>query len=74
MPPDTRRKRLDDLMTRERAVAERVERLSHSEELMNAADADALSDDSGAVKAAEEGVEWEVLTGPPTPKTAAEEA
>ena len=39
-----------------------------NEELMNADEQATLSDDSPAVRASEEGVEWEVLTGPPPPK------
>ena len=73
LPPDARRARLDELATRDRALADRIERLTRSEELMNVADPEGLSDDSNAVRATEEGVEWEVLTGPPPPKSATEE-
>jgi HEAT repeat protein len=65
MPPDVRRRRMDEISARDRMLGERVERMMRSEELMSAENADALSDDSAAVRATEEGVEWEVLTGPP---------
>lgn len=68
LPPDVRRARLDELAARDRAIAERVERLEHSDELMNAPDIDALADDSAPVRASEDGVEWEILTGPPPAK------
>jgi len=38
-------------------------------ELMAVDDVSALDDDSAAVRASEEGVEWEVLTGPPSPRS-----
>jgi len=41
---------------------------------MDIEDVDSLTDDSPAVRAAEEGVEWEVLTGPPPPKEQSGEA
>jgi HEAT repeat protein len=65
LPPDARRARLDEIAARDRAVAERADRLGRSDELMNAPDIDALSDDSAPVRATEDGVEWEILTGPP---------
>ena len=68
MPPHVRRRRLEEIALRDRVLTERIERLTRSEELMSAEDIDALSDDSPAVRASEEGVEWEVLTGPPPPK------
>jgi len=74
LPPDSRRARLDEFASHDRSLADRIDRLTRSEELMGAADVDALSDDSSAVRATEEGVEWEVLTGPPRDKTDPEDA
>jgi HEAT repeat protein len=73
LPPDARRSRLDEIGARDRPLADRIDRLTRSEDLMNAADVDALSDDSTAVRSTEEGVEWEVLTGPPPAHPATEE-
>jgi HEAT repeat protein len=67
LPPDQRRSRLDEIGVRDRPLADRIERLMRSEDLMNVSDPDGLSDDSPSVQAAEDGVEWEVLTGPPNP-------
>jgi HEAT repeat protein len=64
LPPDVRRRRLDELAERDRALLERIDRMMRSDELM-AHDGAALSDDHTLVKASEEGVEWELLTGPP---------
>jgi len=64
LPPDVRRRRLDELAERDRALLERVDRMMRSDELM-AHDGASLSDDHALVKASEEGVEWELLTGPP---------
>lgn len=72
-PPDVRRRRGEELAARDRAIADRIDRLTRNEELMNVPDPDALSDDSTAVRATEEGVEWEVLTGPPPPSPRTEE-
>jgi hypothetical protein len=49
-------------------LGERIERMMRNEELMSADHPDSLSDDNPVVRATEEGVEWEVLTGPPPPK------
>ncbi len=65
LPPDLRRRRLDELAARDRPLFERVERLMRSDELMSTETADTLSDDHALVRASEEGVEWELLTGPP---------
>lgn len=73
LPPDARRARIRDMIARDRQLADRIERLMRSEELMNATDIESLTDDSTAVRATEEGVEWEVLTGPPPPQAKAEE-
>jgi len=71
LPPDLRRRRMDEVSRRDRALGERLERLMRNEELMGIEAADALSDDSPMVRSSEEGLEWEVLTGPPPPKTRA---
>ena len=73
LPPDARRSRIDEIAARDRALSDRIDRLMHSEDLMNASNVDALSDDSQTVRATEEGVEWEVLTGPPSTAAAQEE-
>lgn len=67
MPPDLRRRRMDEISLRDRTLGERIERMMRSEELMSAEGVDALTDESAAVRASEEGVEWEILTGPPPP-------
>jgi HEAT repeat protein len=68
LPAETRRKRTEELARIDRAAAERIERLMRKEELMSLEDGDSLSDESPAVRATEEGVEWEILTGPPPRK------
>ena len=68
MAPDARSARLDEIQARDPALGERLRRFLRSDELMSVEDASALSDDSAAVRANEDGVEWEVLTGPPPPK------
>jgi hypothetical protein len=52
-------------MARDRELGGRIERMMRNDELMSAEGGDALSDDSAVVRASEEGLEWEVLTGPP---------
>jgi HEAT repeat protein len=59
---ETRRRRLAELRKRDRPLCERVEGLMEHDELM--AFEEDLSDESPMVRAAEEGLEWEVLTGP----------
>lgn len=68
MPPDAREQRLTEIGAAHRPLRERIERLMRQEDLMASADPDALSDDSAEVRASEEGVEWEILTGPPPPR------
>jgi hypothetical protein len=68
MPPDARRRRMDEIAERDRVLSDRVDRMMRNEELMSDDESDQLSDDNPAVRASEEGVEWEVLTGPPPPK------
>lgn len=55
----------------DRPLGERLERMLRNDELMTNDDPDALRDDSELVRASEEGVEWEMLTGPPVPRVAA---
>ncbi len=62
-PPDLRSRRLDDLGVRDRALIERIERMMRNEELMSASDVSTISDEDDRVRATEEGVEWELLTG-----------
>ena len=68
LDPEHRRCPLADLHAIDREVAERVEMLMKKEELMSVADPDGLHDDSPVVRASEEGVSWELLTGPPAPR------
>lgn len=67
LPPDSRRRRFDEIAAADRHLGERLTRMMRNEELMAAEGGDALSDDSAVVKASEEGFEWEVLTSPPAP-------
>jgi len=67
MPPDVRRRHMDEITSRDAVLGERLSRLMRSEDLMTAEDVTTLDDDSAAVRASEEGVEWEVLTGPSPP-------
>ena len=67
LPAETRAGHLDAMRLRDRVVAEQLERLMKNDELMGLEHADDVSDDDPAVRAAEEGVEWELLTGPPPP-------
>ncbi|HYM81043.1 MAG TPA: HEAT repeat domain-containing protein [Candidatus Limnocylindria bacterium] len=66
LPLDVRRRRFDELSGRDRHLGERVDRMLRNDELMSAEGAEVLSDDSAVVRASEEGLEWEVLTGPPS--------
>lgn len=66
--PETRRRRLGDLSGRDATLAERLDRTMGNEELMGLEDPDAIADDDPVVTASLEGVEWEILTGPPPPK------
>jgi HEAT repeat protein len=65
LPPDLRRRRFDEIATRDRHLGERVESMMRNDELMAAEGGETLSDESAVVRASEEGLEWEVLTGPP---------
>jgi HEAT repeat protein len=68
LPPEVRRARLAELVDRDRALGERLGRLLANEELMQAEFPEPPADDSPLVRQVEEGVEWEVLTGPPPPR------
>jgi len=63
LSPEMRRRRTDEIRHRDRHLMERVERLMGHDELMTIDD-ESLNDDSPVVRATEEGLEWEVLTGP----------
>lgn len=65
LPPDVRRRRFGEIAGRDRHLADRVERMLHNDELMSAEGGESLSDESPVVRASEDGLEWEVLTGPP---------
>jgi HEAT repeat protein len=72
LAPALRKTRLELITRKDRTLGERIERLSRSEEIVSSDESD-LSDDSPLVRSAEDGVEWEVLTGPATPKKEIEE-
>lgn len=72
LPPDLRRRRFDEIAAQDRQLGERVSRMMVNDELMSAEGGDALSDESALVRASEDGLEWEVLTGPPAPRAAPE--
>lgn len=67
LAPSVRKARFELISRRDRALGERIDRLSRSEEIVSSEETD-LGDESPVVRAAEDGVEWEVLTGPATPK------
>jgi HEAT repeat protein len=67
--PDVRRRRLEEFARHDHALFERLERLMRHDDLMSFADGAALADDHELVRSSDEGVEWEVLTGPPSPNT-----
>jgi hypothetical protein len=72
--PERRRDALAQFMAIDRALHDRLERMLRNDELMTNDDPDDLRDDSDLVRASEEGVEWEVLTGPPAPRKPASES
>jgi HEAT repeat protein len=72
LPPDARRRGLDDLAARDADLAERIQRLMTNDELMAVEDTDLLTDDHPVVRASEDGFEWEVLTSPPAAKVPVE--
>lgn len=63
--PDDRRRVRDALSSLDRPLGERLERMLRNDDLMSTDAPDHLRDDSPIVRASEEGVEWEILTGPP---------
>ncbi|MCC6347983.1 MAG: hypothetical protein IT347_00100 [Candidatus Eisenbacteria bacterium] len=65
MAPEQRHARFERLAALDRPLHERLERLVKNDDLMDNEDPENLRDDSELVRASEEGVEWEVLTGPP---------
>lgn len=62
LSPEVRRRRHQELTARDRHLGERIENLLRQDELMSVDD-EGLNDDSPIVRATEEGLEWEVLTG-----------
>lgn len=68
--PGLRRLRLARFAAIDRPLHDRLERMLRNEDLMNHEDPGKLRDDGDLVRASEEGVEWEVLTGPPAPPVA----
>jgi HEAT repeat protein len=71
-PADLRRRRIGEMAAIDRPLGERLERLLGNEELMSLEDPADLLDGGALVRASEEGVEWEILTGPPPARTARE--
>jgi HEAT repeat protein len=65
LPADLRRRRFDELTSRDRPLGERIDRMLRNEELMSAEAGNDLRDDSPMVRASEEGLDWGVLTGAP---------
>jgi HEAT repeat protein len=68
-PPEVRRRRLDEFAHRDAALFARLERWMRRADLMSLEDGAALTDDHELVRAGDEGVEWELLTGPPATNT-----
>jgi len=66
--PEVRPVLVARLSALDRPLGERLERMLRNDELMTNEDPDDLRDDSDLVRASEEGVEWEILTGPPVPR------
>jgi hypothetical protein len=67
LDPEPRRARMARFSTLDRPLHDRLERMLRNEDLMSHEDPGKLRDDGDLVRASEEGVEWEVLTGPPAP-------
>ena len=65
LAPELRHERLARLVLTDPHLAERLQRLLRTEELMSQSDPDTLRDDSPQVRASEDGVEWERLQTPP---------
>ena len=66
--PEVRPVLVTRLAALDRPLGERLDRMLRNDELMCREDPDELRDDSVLVRASEEGVEWEMLTGPPVPR------
>jgi len=64
-PPELRTRRLGELAHRDRALHDRLARMMQNDELMGLENASVIADDHDLVRSSEEGVEWELLTGPP---------
>ncbi len=71
MTPEARRDMLARLGAADAPLHERLERMLKNDEIMTRDDPTGLRDDSDEVRASEEGVEWEVLTGPPVERKGA---
>ena len=69
--PEVRPVLVARLSALDRPLGERLDRMLRNDELMSSEDPDDLRDDSDLVRASEEGVEWEILTGPPVPRATA---
>ena len=67
LPAESRVRHLEAIRIRDREVGEQLERLMKSDELMSRENADGISDDDPAVRAAEQGVERKQPAGPPPP-------
>lgn len=67
--PEVRPVLVGRLAALDRPLGERLDRMMRNDELMSRENPDELRDDSELVRASEEGVEWEVLTGPPVART-----
>jgi HEAT repeat protein len=65
MAPEARHDMLARLGAADRPLHERLGHMLRNDEIMTRDDPAGLRDDSDLVRASEEGVEWEVLTGPP---------
>ncbi len=63
LPPEVRYRRFEEIKARDRHLGDRVDKMMRQEELMSV-EGEELTDDSAMVRATEEGLEWEVLTGP----------
>jgi HEAT repeat protein len=72
LAPERRRQHLSEFSASDRPVGERLAQLLRNEELMQAESDELLRDDHPLVRQSEEGVEWEVLTGPPPSRPAEE--
>ena len=64
LTPERRAEKVARLALTDRPLASRLERLLMAEALMSQTDPETLRDDAPAVRACEEGVEWERLTSP----------